>query len=359
KKAGSVQLIDTIGFTTNLLRTKQTGICLMRHSKPEQLRFHAIEGLTVRGDFEGGALSSDFGTILLRETESQIGLIDRLTNAIKDRRHPSYIEHSMQALLTQRIFQIACGYEDGNDSNTLRQDPMFKLGAGRRLLDAGQDLAHASTFTRLSQSLSRSDIHRMAQAFLEHFVASYAAPPEVIVLDLDYTDHLVYGQQEFALFNAHYGDDCYLPLLIFEGLSGRLISVILRPGKRPTGRENAAILKRVFTGLRQHWPDTHIVVRGDMGFAQPELMRVVQADTCADFVFGLGAGHPTALRPQAQSLLDEARQALVEGQALASANSQPEPERVRLYGEADYRAHSWTGIDWSRVLQSRSHAVGR
>src|SRR5699024_4235561 len=198
---------------------------------------------------------------------------------------------------------------------------------------------------RLSQSLSRSDIHRMSQAFLEHFVASYAAPPEVIVLDLDHTDHLVYGQQEFALFNAHYGDDCYLPLLIFEGLSGRLISAILRPGKSPTGRENAAILKRVFTGLRQHWPDTPIVVRGDMGFAQPELMRVVQADTCADFVFGLGAGHPTALRPQAQSLLDEARQALVEGQALASANSQPEPERVRLYGEADYRAHSWTGID--------------
>lgn len=317
----------------------------MPNSKPEQLRFHAIDGLTVRGDFEGGALSSDLGTLLLKETENHCGLIARLASAIQDTRHPSYIDHSIEDLLTQRTLQVACGYEDANDSNTLRRDPMFKLGVGHRPLDDGHDLAHASTFTRLGQALGRTDIYRMAEAFLEHFVAGYAKPPEVIVLDLDHTDHLVYGQQELALFNSHYGDDCYLPLLIFEGLSGRLISALLRPGKSPTGRENAAIVKRVLTRLRQHWPDTHIIVRGDTGFAQPELMRAVQSDAQADFILGLGAGHPTALRPKAQPRLNAARQALAQGTALAQANGQPKPQRVRLYGEVDYRAGRWGGID--------------
>ncbi len=330
----------------------------MSYSKPEPLRFHAIDGMTVRGDFEGGALSSDFGPLLLRETENQIGLIDRLTGAINDRRHPSYIEHSMHDLLTQRIFQVACGYEDANDSNTLRHDPMFKLGAGHRPLDADQALAHASTFTRLGQALSRTDIYRIAKAFLEHFVSCYATPPQVIVLDLDHTDHRVHGQQELALFNTHYGDDCYLPLLIFEGLSGRLISAVLRPGKTPTGHENTAILKRVLAGLRRHWPDTHIVVRGDTGFAQPALMREVQADPRADFILGLGAGHPKTLRPKADVWLTEARQSMNEGMALAAANNQSGPERVRLYGEVDYRAGSWDGIECRVCCKAEVNRLG-
>lgn len=317
----------------------------MPHSKPQQLRFHAIDGLTVRGDFEGGALSSDFGTLLLKETESHCGLIGRLAGAIRDTRHPAYIDHSMADLLTQRIQQVALGYEDANDSNTLRHDPMFKLGTGRRPLGDGHELAHASTFTRLGQALSRRDLYRMAEAFVEHFMASYARPPKAIVLDLDHTDHLVHGQQELALFNGHYGDHCYLPLLIFEGLSGRLITAALRPGKAPTGGENAAIVGRVMARLRQHWPDTHIIVRGDMGFAQPELMRAVQADPHADFVFGLGAGHPTTLRPQADAALRQARQTLATRSAYARAHDQWAPARVCLYDEVDYRARTWAGID--------------
>jgi hypothetical protein len=136
-----------------------------------------------------------------------------------------------------------------------------------------------------------------------------------------------------------------LPLLIFEGLSGRLISAVLRPGKTPTGRENAAIVQRIMAGLRAHWPTTHIIVRGDMGFAQPELMRLVQADSHADFLFGLGAGHPTALRPQAEPALIAAEQALATRSAYARAHDQSLPPRVCLYGEADDRARSWQNID--------------
>src|SRR5699024_7812511 len=243
------------------------------------------------------------------ETEGHCGLLNRLAGAIKDKRHASYIDHSIKDLLTQHVMQVACGYEDANDGNTLRHDPMFKLGAGRQPLDESQALAHASTFTRLEQSVSQTDIYRLSTALIEHFVAGYAKAPPVIVLDLDHTDHLAYGQQELALFNTHYGDNCYLPLLIFEGLSGRLISAVLRPGKNPTGRENAAIVQRVMAGLCKHWPTTHIIVRGDTGFAQPELMRLVQADSYADFIFGLGAGHPTTLRPKAAPALAQAERA--------------------------------------------------
>jgi hypothetical protein len=175
----------------------------MPDSTPEQLRFHAIDGQTVRADFNGGALSSDFGTLLLRETEGHCGLLNRLAGAIRDTRHPSYIDHSIEDLLTQRVMQVACGYEDANDGNALRHDPMFKLGAGQPPLDESQALAHASTFTRLEQSVSQTDIYRLSAALIDHFVAGYAEAPSVIVLDLDHTDQLVYGQQELAFFNAH------------------------------------------------------------------------------------------------------------------------------------------------------------
>src|SRR5699024_9045339 len=130
----------------------------MPHSKPEQLRFHAVDGLTVHADFNGGALSSDFGMLLLRETEGHCGLLDRLAGAIKDKRHACYIDHSIETLLTQRVLQVACGHEDANDGNTLRHDPLFKLGAGRPPLDDAQALARAATFTRLEQSVSRAGL---------------------------------------------------------------------------------------------------------------------------------------------------------------------------------------------------------
>ena len=330
----------------------------MTYSKPEQLSFHPVEGLTLRADFEGGALSSDFGALLLRETELQCGLIARLTGAINDTRHPAYVEHPMQDLLMQRVLQVACGYEDANDSNTLRHDPMFKLAVGRQPLAVDNALAHASTFTRLEQALSRKDLYRLSEAFIAHFLASYAKPPAVIVLDLDHTEHRVYGQQELALFNGYYGAHCYLPLLIFEGLSGKLITALLRPGKPASGRENAAILRRVLSRLREHWPTTHIVVRGDMHFAQPELMRLVQADPHADFIFGLGAGHPTALRPLAEPWMKEARQALAIARDSASTHGQPGRERIRLYGEVDYRARSWKDLRCRVILKAEVNRAG-
>jgi|SRR3990167_288559 len=277
----------------------------MGDSTPSQLRFPAIAGFTVRADFEGGALSSDFGPLLLRGIERQCGLIARLVEAIHDSRHPSYIEHSVVDLLRQRIYQSACGYVDGNDANSLRHDPMFKLALGRAPLDETTALASGPTFSRLENSLGRKDIYRLARAFVEGFIASYAQAPRIIVLDMDHSEDRTHGQQELAFYNHHYQSHCYLPLFLFEGLSGKLITAVLRPGKRPTGRENAAIVGRVLRLLRRAWPHTHIVLRGDGHFANPELMALCEQDEQLDFIFGL-AGNQVLL-PKAEPLLSKAR----------------------------------------------------
>ena len=322
------------------------------------LRFHPSNGKTIRADFNGGELSSDFGALLLRETGLQSGLLARLTAAIGDNRHQSYIDHPVQDLLTQRILQIGCGYEDANDSNFLRKDPMFKMAAGRNPLALDNHLASSATFTRLGQSVRRKDIYRMAKAFAEHFISSYKKPPKAIVIDLDHTPAITYGGQQMNLFNGKYNEYCYLPLLIFEGLSGKLITAILRPGKTPTGKENAAILKRLIELIRQSWPKTHLLVRGDSHFSQPELMAVVQKDKHSDYVLGKGAGHKTALRPQAQELLKEARKSLNIKTGLAKLNTMPEPYRLRLYGEAEYQAKSWKGLDTRIIYKAEVNQTG-
>lgn len=306
---------------------------------PEQLRFPPTAGFTVRADFTGGEISSDLGALLLAVVDRRIGLIDRLTGAVVDSRHPSYITHPMRDLLTQRVFQIASGYEDGNDANTLRRDPLFKLAAGRAPLDADNPLACGATVSRLEGSLRRSDIYRMARALVMQFIAGYACAPATITLDLDHTDDATYGQQALSFYNHHYGHHCYLPLLVFEANSGALVTAVLRPGKRPTGAENAMIMKRVLGLLRRHWPQTHILLRGDGHFSNPELMQLIVADGNADFIFGL-AGNPVLLR-QAEGLMKNARGHLDLHQSLAAHGLGPSVAAVRLFGEFEYAARSW------------------
>src|SRR5215467_3556626 len=214
----------------------------MPYSSPTQLCFPPVSGQTLRADFEGGALSSDFGVLLVRGIDRQIGLTKRLAAAIHDKRHQSYIDHPLRDLLAQRIYQLASGYADANDANHLRHDPVFKLGVERCPLDPAHDLASAPTFSRLEHQIDRQDLYRLTRAFVDHFIASYAAPPAAIVLDLDHSDDPTYGQQEFAFYNNYYQNHCYLPLFIFAGTSHALVMATLRPGTRPTGTENAMIL---------------------------------------------------------------------------------------------------------------------
>ena len=170
-----------------------------------------------------------------------------------DRRHPGYVKHALHDVLTQRIFQIASGYEDGNDSNALRHDPMFRLGAGRTPFGDTTALASGSTLSRFEHAATSRDVYRSSRAMVEQFIAGFATPPEALVLDFDHSEDQVQGQQPRAFYNQHYRSTCYLPLFIFDGLSGALVTAVLRPGKRPTGAENAMIFGRVLKLIRQHF----------------------------------------------------------------------------------------------------------
>lgn len=173
----------------------------MRYSNPKPLCFPPVAGHTVRADCEGGALSSDCGPLLLRGVDRQIGLTERLAAAVRDKRQPSYIDHPLHDLLAQRIYQIASGYADGNEANSLRRDPMVKLGVDRLPLEPEHDLASAPTFSRLEPSVDRTDLYRLTQAFVDHCIASYPEPPAAMVLDLDHSDDPTHGQQAFAFYN--------------------------------------------------------------------------------------------------------------------------------------------------------------
>ena len=311
----------------------------MSESTPVQLHFPPVDGLTVRGAFDGGALSSDFGPLILRGVDRQIGLTERVAAAIDDQRHPSYITHPLRDLIAQRMYQIACGYEDGNDANALRRDPLFKLGLERRPLDSATDLASAPTISRLENAATTKDLYRIARAFVDQFIASYASPPAIIVLDMDHSEDATHGQQEFSFYNHHYGSHCYLPLFLFEGLSGNFITAALRPGKRPTGAENAMIIKRVLKRLRAAWPETHIILRGDGHFSNPELMQLALDDPYTDFIFGLS--NNKVLARFAQPYLEANRRTHIIRCENAQRLGQPEPAHTRTYHELDYAAGSW------------------
>ena len=165
-------------------------------------------------------MSSDFGPLLLRGVDRQIGLTERLATAVRDTRHLSSIDHTLRELFAQRISQIASGYADGNDANSLRRDPLFKLGVERSPLDPEHDLASAPTFSRLEHRVDRKDLSRLTQALVDHFIASDPEPPAAIVLDVDHSDDPTHGQQEFAFYNHYSRNYCDLPLFIFAVCNG-------------------------------------------------------------------------------------------------------------------------------------------
>lgn len=226
------------------------------------LLFKDISGKKVQADFDGGEISSDAGLLFLREVERQSGAIGCISGVLRDRRHPSYITHPLVELLKQRVFQIISGYEDANDCDGLRRDPIVKM-ACERLPLSEDDLGSQPTMCRFENAPSRTDLYRIGEAFVDMFIDSYKKAPRGIILDLDDTDDETHGHQQLPLFNAFHDMYCYMPMHIYEGKSGKLVAAILRPGKRPSGKEIVSILKRIVGKIRQAWPEVGIIIRGD------------------------------------------------------------------------------------------------
>jgi hypothetical protein len=272
---------------------------------PTPLILAPIGGKTVELDCDGGRLSSDAGLILLKDIDEQLGLTRALATVLSDARDARRILFTPEDLLKQRILQIAAGYEDANDSNTFRHDPIFKL-LRDRLPETGAPLASQPTISRFENSVSRTELYRMALVLMEQFIASYDSPPEVIVLDVDDTEDRAHGEQEQIRYDGYYGGYCFMPCHLYEGLSGRLSTTILK-AKRFSSAQMLAVLKRVVKRLRHAWPDTLVIFRGDSHFAYPEVMAWIEAQPHLSYVTGLTSN--AVLQKLAHEVVEQTKRA--------------------------------------------------
>ena len=268
--------------------------------------------------------SNDGGLLLLKEVDNEIGLIDRLSGCLQDVRHQGYVKHSYDSMLRQRIMQIAAGYEDANDCNSLKDDRIIKVCANQQ-----QSLAAQPTVSRFENQADNKQLYKMAIAFVDNFIASYANEPKLIIIDSDDTNSFTYGQQELSLYNNYYGDYCFMPLHVYEGLTGKLITTILKPGRRSKSVNVFSVLKRIIGYLHKHWPNTLIVFRGDSHFCSKEVMGYTHNLPWVEFITGLTGN----------SVLNRHARVTVES---AQRSYQSDGKPVKRYHSFWYKAGSWT-----------------
>ncbi|MBB6250131.1 hypothetical protein FHS74_000672 [Nitrospirillum iridis] len=199
-----------------------------------------------------------------------------MARCIEDPRAPERIVHGLAEMVRFRALAIAAGYPDANDCDRLRQDPAFKMAVGR-LPETEGDLCSQPTMTRLENLPGTVALKRMMAAMVELFCDSFAAVPRRIILDIDDTEDRAYGQQQLSLFNAHHDSRCFMPIHIYEAVTGKPVAVFLRPGKTPDGTEVALVLRHVVRVLRARWPRVDILVRGDSHYGRPEAMALTVA----------------------------------------------------------------------------------
>jgi hypothetical protein len=292
------------------------------------MQLFPTHGKRVEASFSGERICSDGGALLLREVENMTGILRDFASAITDNRNQSLVKHSQFEIVCQRVFQIACGYEDSNDCDDMKSDSVMKMCAGR-MPESDGDLGSQPTMCRFENSVNRGDLYRISEVFARQFVASYGGKvPKVIILDCDDTNTNCHGNQQYSLFNTYYKEHCLMPLHIYEGISGKLITAILKPGRRAKGICIFAILRRIIGYLRKHWEKTQIIVRGDSHFCSPDLMDWAAGMEGVSFVTGLTPNK--VLKRHSAVTLDDAK-------AIFAKTGQ----KVKLYTEFSYKAGTW------------------
>lgn len=232
----------------------------------DSLTFGRLKRRVIEANFEGGALSSDGGLMLLREVDRKIGLSDAVAAGLHDPRNPDFIVHELRDLVAQRLYGLACGYEDLNDHAALRQDPLMQTAIGTDC-----ELGSSPTLCRMECRASRADVVATNRVLVEQFIASHPAAPAELVLDIDASDIPLHGDQEGAEFHAYYDHYCYLPLYVYAGRD--MLACVLRRSRIDGAKHAAAVIKLLVTRLREAWPEVRIVVRGDSGFCRQRLIR--------------------------------------------------------------------------------------
>ena len=262
----------------------------MTQCTQSSFEFKAHYGRDVVARFDGGTISSDGGSLLLRQTEERLNLLVRFSRCFLDGREQDRIEHSILEMVSQRVYGLALGYEDLNDHEQLRQDPLFGVLAGREELD--QPLAGKSTLNRLELGQGRKDRYKkitfwkqaVDELLVSVFLESHEKAPEQIILDIDTTDLPLPGKQEGRFFHGYYDSYCYLPLYIFCG--EQVLCARLRQSNSDASAGSLAEIERIVSQIRVAWPEVKIILRGDSGFCRNELMSWCEGHG-VDYVFGL------------------------------------------------------------------------
>jgi hypothetical protein len=291
---------------------------------PTQLEFHALGRREVVGKFDGGNITSDAGGLLLRETEMRTGILSRFAECFQDLRDPELIEHTVAELVAQRVYGLALGYEDLNDHDDLRCDPLLAVlvgkedpeGEGRiRQQDKGKAMAGKSTLNRLELTPAKPTAAELRykkivmkpdeidRLLVDVFLQFHGEPPEQIILDVDATDDPLYGKQEGRFFHGYYMNYCYLPLYIFCGEF--LLGARLRPSNIDASEGTVEELERIVEQIRSRWPEVKIIVRGDSGFCRDSIMTWCEAREI-EYVFGFAKNE--RLKAMIASELQQARQ---------------------------------------------------
>jgi len=274
----------------------------------------------IEADFSGGDLSSDGGLLLLRQVDRRLGLTRAAAAALPDPRDPERIRHGLRELLAQRVYGLCCGYEDLNDHQALRRDVLMQTAVGR-----AEPLASAPTFSRLENRATRAQAWALHEVLVAQFIASQVTAPAELVLDVDASDVPLHGQQELAQFHGYYDHHCYLPLYVFCGQA--MLACVLRPSKIDGAKHAAAVLKLLIGRLRQAWPNTRLIVRGDSGFCRQRLLRWCER---AQVGYVIGLARNARLH-----------RAVVAREASMADAYAKDGTKQRLISELRYAADSW------------------
>ena len=305
-----------------------------------------VSGKKIRVDFNAPDISSNGGLLFVGNMRNTLAW--KIGQSIPDARKQESIRHTYMEMVSQRVGQILCGYEDANDCNQLRGDSALKMSVGRKPSDA--DLSSQPTMTRLENSVDSRTLYRIGKLFLDEYISSFGKAPRKVILDADDTNANTYGAQQLTLFNAYYNEYCYMPLLIFDGLTGRLMLPLLRPGRTHKSLSVARIMQRVVEYLHRHWPDTVIELRGDSHFASHEFMDWAHDKWYVRYLTGL-SGNSVLLsmvdKPRRRAENDYRKKAEAQkrdAEAKRTAGRKDTGEElivVRRYYKLEYKAASW------------------
>jgi Transposase DDE domain group 1 len=311
------------------------------------LDFPILGAREVLADFDGGDITSDGGALLLRQTEQLTGIIRQFAACFADHRNPDLIEHTVEELVAQRVYALALGYEDLNDHDDLRSDPLLATVVGKsdptgktrpRRRDRGKALAGKSTLNRLELTPVGADkgsrykkvvchTHEVDRLFVDLFLQAHARPPERIVLDLDATDDPIHGHQLGRFFHGYYKNYCYLPLYIFCG--DHLLCARLRPADMDASAGSVKQLQRIVAQIRRAWPEVQITIRADSGFCRDPIMTWCEANGVG---YVLGLAQNTRLKAMIATEQEQARQEF-----------ERTKQAARVFADLQYRTlESWS-----------------